>query len=92
MLDRDRLTPVERERIRAALAAGLRDDAALVRFWCLYAVGVLRLTELRAEVERLAASDPEVIPGWWRVSEEASDVLTCWDTGDWPERSLSPVA
>lgn len=86
VLDRSRLAPPERERIREALADGLRDGAAVVRFWCLYAVGTLQLTELRPEVERLAATDHEAVLHWWRVSEEAADVLTCWDTGRWPDR------
>ena len=39
---------------------------------------MLRLTELRAEVERLAAHDTDALAGWWQVSEEAARQATYW--------------
>lgn len=68
------------------LLAGLRDPEPEVRFWSLYAVGVMNAQEARPLVEALAASDdaPPTSMGW-TVREEASDVLTSWDTGEWPQ-------
>lgn len=75
-------------RITDALAAGLRDPSPEVRFWCLYAVGQARLVSLRGEVERLRDSDENMCPYMWRVCDEASDVLTFFDTGVWPDRDF----
>jgi HEAT repeat protein len=69
------------------LLAGLRDPEPEVRFWSLYAVGVMRAREARPLVEALAASDDAPCPGMeWTVREEASDVLAFWDTHQWPQR------
>jgi HEAT repeat protein len=69
------------------LLAGLRDPEPEIRFWSLYAVGVMDAREARPLVEALAAGDdsPPTSMGW-TVRQEASDVLTSWDTGAWPPR------
>lgn len=72
----------------AALAAGLRDAAPEVRFWCLYAVGQMQLRHLRPEIERLRDSDASLCPRMWYVHDEAADVLAFFDTGIWPERDF----
>jgi HEAT repeat protein len=57
--------------VRAAIRAGLRDDAPEVRFWCAFAAGVLGLQETRSYLVHLADSDGAEIDGWWSVAEEA---------------------
>jgi len=59
-----------------------------VRFWCLYALGSMKATEARAEIEHLAATDDALAPRLWRVAHEAADVLTYWDSGHWPHRAF----
>ncbi|MCU0653958.1 MAG: HEAT repeat domain-containing protein [Polyangiaceae bacterium] len=80
------LTEAQRGKVIDALGAGLKDESPEVRFWCVYAVGQAKLMELRPEVERLKGSDSALCPGMWSVQDEASDVLTYFDTGVWPDR------
>ncbi len=89
-----RLTAVEHERIAAAMRIGLNDASVEVRFWCLYAVGNLRMAELRPLVEHRRDTDTSLCPHWWRVCDEASDALAYWDTGQWPDldRRANPPA
>jgi HEAT repeats len=61
--------------VRTAIAAGLRDLDARVRFWCAFAAGVLGLLEARPQLQRLAAADEAVVEGWWSVGEEAQWAL-----------------
>jgi HEAT repeat protein len=65
--------------VRTAIRAGLRDEAAEVRFWSAFAAGVLGLQETRAYLERLASADHEEIDGWWSVAEEARWSLRALD-------------
>jgi HEAT repeat protein len=65
--------------VRTAIRAGLRDSAPEVRFWCLFAAGVLGLQELRAQIVHLADSDGDEIDGWWSVAEEAEWALRVLD-------------
>jgi HEAT repeat protein len=60
---------------RTAIAAGLRDPDARVRFWCVFSAGVLGLLEARPQLQRLADGDGAVVEGWWSVSEEAQWAL-----------------
>jgi HEAT repeat protein len=76
-----------RARAVAALRRGLADDAPDVRFWCVYALGSVKATDARAEIERLAATDTAPCPYMWRVRDEAADVLTFWAEGVWPRRT-----
>jgi HEAT repeat protein len=63
------------------LIEALRDASAEVRFWAAFALGELGglgtpgVSEAVPELERLAATDQEVVPGWWSVSKEAADAL-----------------
>jgi len=68
------------------LGEALRSPEAEVRFWVVYTVGQLDLREHRAELERMAASDDGEAAFMWRVSLEATDVLSFWDRGEWPSR------
>ena len=61
--------------VRTAIAAGLRDPNAPVRFWCAFAAGVLGLLEARPQLQRMAAADDAVVAGWWSVGEEAQWAL-----------------
>jgi HEAT repeat protein len=61
--------------IRIPIAAGLRDPAPEVRFWCAFAAGVLGLIEARPQLTRLAGADEAVVEGWWSVGEEAEWAL-----------------
>lgn len=68
------------------LLGWLRDPEPELRFWAIYAVGVIEAREARPILEELAARDEAMCPGWWRVGEEAQDVLSAWDLGEWPDR------
>jgi hypothetical protein len=83
-----RLSPAQRERVRSALDAGLQDPEVELRFWCLYAAGQTRMTELRPRIEHLRDNDPRLCPGLWHVRDEAADVLEYFDTDLWPERDF----
>jgi hypothetical protein len=74
------------DEVTQALTSALSTASPEVRFWSVFAVGQLRLTSLRADLERLAAGDHEECPHMWKVSTEARDVLSFWDTGRWPSR------
>ena len=57
--------------VRTAILAGLRDGQAEVRFWSVFAAGVLGLQETRPHLVFLADTDGTEIEGWWSVAEEA---------------------
>lgn len=61
--------------VRTAIRVGLRDSAPGVRFWSVFAAGVLGLQELRASIVQLADTDGEEVEGWWTVAEEAEWAL-----------------
>jgi HEAT repeat protein len=77
-----------RARAIPALRQGLADPAVEVRFWCTYALGTMKATEAREELERMATGDEALCPSMWRVCHEARDALTFWETGRWPHRQL----
>ena len=58
-----------------ALLAGLNDPSPQVRFWSVFALWQIRAREALPELERLAATDQAMCPGWWTVAEEASDAI-----------------
>jgi HEAT repeat protein len=78
-----------RARAVAALRRGLADPSAEVRFWCVYALGMMKAIEARAEIEQLAATDDAACPDLWRVRDEAADVIAYWTAGKWPHRELA---
>lgn len=63
----------------------LDDPEPEVRFWALYAVGVLPLRAALAKV-RTMVSDPGVVPDMWSVGLEAQDVVQALTRGTWPFR------
>lgn len=85
-LEKHALLPTFAARVEAALSRGLDDASAEVRFWCVFASGQLELRSLRPKLEALRDHDTAPCPQFWRVCDEAADVLTFFDTGDWPER------
>jgi len=64
--------------IRTAIASCLRDPEPEVRFWSVFAAGVLDLQESRPQLERLKG-DEASIEGWWTVGQEAEWALRCLD-------------
>lgn len=76
---------VHAQAIRVLLDALTAPDAE-ARFWSLFALGQLRVTEARPRVEVMAATDHAQCPNLWRVSDEAADVLAYGNSGTWPER------
>ena len=88
-------TAKRRARVIPKLLGWLRDPATEVRFWTVYAVGVLEVTEARLILEELARTDDAMFENWWRVRDEATDALASWDEGEWPDRDpawLTPDA
>lgn len=58
-----------------SLIVALHDPSAEVRFWAAYALGALGASEALPDLERLAATDTESVPGWWSVAKEARDAI-----------------
>ncbi len=65
----------KRKRVVDALINGLEDASVEVRFWSAFALGELKVRRAANKLEKLAAEDNRVLPGWWSVSKEASDSL-----------------
>jgi hypothetical protein len=99
---RDRRTKLYR-RCRDAAIRGLEDDSIEVQFWSMYVVGTLA-TNIRSDertrardfhaalskLRQIAKHDQRLAPGyWWPMSGEAVDVLTCIETGQWPQRDAA---
>jgi HEAT repeat protein len=64
--------------IRTAIVSCLRDPEPGVRFWSVFAAGVLGLQESRPQLERLKG-DEAAVEGWWTVGQEAEWALRCLD-------------
>lgn len=64
--------------IRTAIVACLRDPEPEVRFWSVFAAGVLDLQESRPQLHRLK-NDEASVEGWWTVGQEAEWALRCLD-------------
>jgi HEAT repeat protein len=62
-------------RVEAAILRGLIDESVEIRFWACYAAGTLRVKTALPTLRRLATTDVEICPNWWRVSEEAADAI-----------------
>lgn len=54
----------------------LHDPSAEVRFWAAFTLGQVADLDVIPELERLAATDDEVVPHWWTVGREAKDAIT----------------
>jgi HEAT repeat protein len=63
------------KRALAPLLAALRDPAAEVRFWAVFALGALGDASALPELERLEATDDAMVPGWWPVKQEAAEAI-----------------
>jgi HEAT repeat protein len=59
----------------APLIAALHDPSAEVRFWASFALAGLGDPQALPDLERLAAADEAVVPGWWSVKKEAADAI-----------------
>jgi len=57
------------------LITALTDESAEVRFWAVFALGELRDPRALAELERLAATDEAILPGWGAVNKEAAAAI-----------------
>ena len=57
------------------LIAALRDSAVEVRFWAAFALGELKDPQALPELERLAATDESIMPGWGSVRDEAASAI-----------------
>ena len=64
--------------IRTAIVSCLRDPEPEVRFWSVFAAGVLNLQESRPQLERLKG-DEAIVEGWWSIGQEAEWALRCLD-------------
>ena len=64
--------------IRTAIVSSLRDPEPEVRFWSVFAAGVLNLQESRPQLERLKG-DEAIVEGWWSIGQEAEWALRCLD-------------
>jgi HEAT repeat protein len=67
------------------LLAGLRDKTPEVRFWCAYAMGVMRVRSSLPTLRRLAASDYAKVRGWWTVKREANWAIKEIARGPWED-------
>lgn len=58
------------------LLANLQDPSPLVRFWVAYALANCHDPRAIPALEKLAAEDTSLVPGWRSVSQEATDAIT----------------
>jgi HEAT repeat protein len=65
----------KRKRVVDALISGLEDASVEVRFWSAFALGEMKVKRAISKLEKLAAEDDEVLPGWWSVGKEASNAI-----------------
>jgi HEAT repeat protein len=57
------------------LQTALDDASVEVRFWAVFALGQLGDPYALTALERVAATDQAVLPGWWSISKEARDAI-----------------
>ncbi|MCC6179285.1 MAG: HEAT repeat domain-containing protein [Chloroflexi bacterium] len=57
------------------LLEALHDPSAEVRFWAVLTLGQVGGPDVLPELERLEATDDEVVPHWWSVGREARDAI-----------------
>jgi HEAT repeat protein len=67
-------------RAAKSLIASLSSESPELRFWCCFALGQMHVHQAIPALKRVAAEDSDFCPGWWLVSEEASDALL-WIAG-----------
>ena len=64
-----------RKKAADAIHQGLNDSSSVVRFWCCYAAGIIKLKEALPILTDLKNNDKAACPGWWYISEEAEDAI-----------------
>jgi HEAT repeat protein len=69
------LTNYADDRRIPVLLEALDDPSAEVRFWAAFTLGQVAGPEVIPELERVAATDDEVVPHWWAVGREARDAI-----------------
>ncbi len=69
------LSDINDSRAITPLIAALTDVSVEVRFWAAFALGKLGNRQALPELERLAATDETILPGWWAVSREATEAI-----------------
>jgi len=69
------LSDIRDSRAVTPLIAALTDTSVEVRFWAVFALGALGDPQALPELERLAATDETILPGWWAVSREATEAI-----------------
>lgn len=57
------------------LILSLSDESVELRFWASFALGELGDSQAIPELERLAATDETVLPGWGSISREATKAI-----------------
>lgn len=65
------LSDLKDRRAVTPLIVALKDLSVEVRFWSVFALGELGDPQALPELERLAATDEAIMPGWCAVSAEA---------------------
>jgi HEAT repeat protein len=73
------------------LTAALDDPSPVVRFWAIFALGSAGARSALPKLRALARSDRAYVEGWWRVKDEAADVVEALETGNWPDRERRPA-
>lgn len=73
-------------RTRGVALAALNDPEEEVRFFAVYAVGQMGLTEALPKLRGMAQNDKGSCLGLWTIAEEAQDVISYFTTGWWPDR------
>lgn len=63
------------QRVVPPLIAALSDSSVEVRFWAAFALGQLGDSTALSELERLARTDNQTLPGWWSVGKEAAAAI-----------------
>jgi HEAT repeat protein len=59
----------------SSLINSLKDESSEVRFWSAYALGEVGDVRALPELERVALSDHDSLPGWWSISKEATNAI-----------------
>jgi HEAT repeat protein len=58
-----------------ALREALAQSSVPVRFWAMFALGQLAGPDVIPDLERIAATDDAIMPGYWSLRKEALDMI-----------------
>lgn len=64
------------------LLVTLEEESVEIRFWAVFALGELGDRRALPRLERLAASDECVLPGWWAINIEAASAIEAIKSSD----------